>query len=514
MVSRAVLVWLLFVPLTHAQTNPALCNWTTSDIDVYFNEGTIAANGFSPSGFREATIDAMATWNEEGQADYDLLFAGITTSNRKSNAIVIRNEDIGGCGDNSAARAFYPLGGSCGAWRPYVIAFMKDSCAPHPTRQWVEHYPNPWHSAGIAGQTGYEGAMTHELGHMLGFDHPVGVDSVMCCPGTPATFLRLFPIDIASTRAVFGNTGRRPHTAWSSTGSSWSAPSILSTSASSSPPALDGNLPSGSGPLRAAFWDPLWRNVAVREGTHALWSSMSSASVPFDVDAGASIANSDFGETMVVWLDDCDGTFACDVEWAWTNGSSWTRGTLETNTHTKAYVEYDRYEDRFVLASISELDARIRLTSANAITAPGWAPWTSTIAIPYRHLGGMVFDGAGNGLLVASVHYGGVKGYIAQFNIGSSGSTYTLSGGQWATLTPSSADTRRPFGIAYDSSTGRVMAAWRDVSSPRHLAVATKFGLSTSVKFSSPTFPISQIVNGANVAYDHVNNRFTAGFSY
>jgi hypothetical protein len=31
------------------------------------------------------------------------------------------------------------------------------------------------------------------------------------------------------------------------------------------------------------------------------------------------IAQSDFGETLAVWPDDCDQEFGCDIKWAWSN---------------------------------------------------------------------------------------------------------------------------------------------------------------------------------------------------
>lgn len=512
---------------TAAQTySPLGCAWNGPNVDVYFNPGTIAANGFSVSEFRGEMLDAMALWNAQHQADYDFVYIADTSSQKKTGAVVVNHQDIWSCMDNNSAKAFFAgAGPPCETSKPHVRVILQDSCNPGVTRNWTTGWPpNPLQTLGLTGWVGYEFALVHELGHMLSLPDafppppPALPAGVMCCVGSHGSFLHLAPIDIESVRSLAGNTTRRPHTIWSTTGATWSSPTLLSSTPTASPPDLDGNLPGGFGPIRAAFWDPLFRSTQMREGTDSSWTTMPSASPAFDVDATAAIANSQFAETMVVWLDDCDGNTLCDIEWAWTNnnGTNWTRGTIaDADTHSKAYVEYDGHRDRFVIAAISHLDARIRMVSAPAVSAPGWGTWSDTVALPYRHLGGMVFDNTGNGLLVASADFVGVNGLIAQFNISSTSSgVYSLNNGQWAAATASQANTRLPFGIARDAGSGRIMMVWRDGGSPRPLATAVKFGVSTSVKFSAPSFPVLNIVNGASVAFDNANNRFVAGFSY
>lgn len=311
-------------------------------------------------------------------------------------------------------------------------------------------------------------------------------------------------------------------TSFSVSGASWSgtAPILLAAS-SSFPPSLGGGYNhNNSTPLRASSVTASG-DVEVFSGTHGAsifsWDLRPQPS-PIDAYKWTSIAHSTFGETLVVWPTGCTvDVNACNVAWAWTDndGSTWSTGTLTSaDTPGKVYVEYDRFRDRFVMAYIDAADSRIVLRSALAAAAPSWSTESLTFAVPYRHLGGMVFDNSGNALLVASSGYGPNKGRIVQFDIGGSGATYSLSNPNYITFTGTLAVTRRPFGIAYDAGPDNVMIVWRNTGSTRSMGVCTHSGLSASTPCSAPTFPISDIVNGVDLAYDPPNNRFVAGFSY
>ena len=497
-----------------AQYTNLACTWTDKSIEVYFNPGTIAANGFDVARFREEMIDGMSVWNDEGQGRYDLLYMGDTTSNQKAGAIVVNHIDTWACSDNTIGKAFYPgAGAECDSGDPVVNMVMQDSCNPGTPRDWRTGWPgttfNPW---GLGGAAGYEMVAAHEFMHMQGLPDEGPGPGMGCCTNWHTSFRFLYPIDVLSIRAQAGPTIRRPRTVWSTLGTSWSSSSLLSTNYSSSPPDLDGM--GGTG-LSAAIWEPVFQVANVRTGNHGSWTNVPTPTSIGDLHKWPSIASSSFGESLVVWPDDCDNTNACTIDWAWTNngGTSWTTGTLsDARTHSKAFVQYDQNRDRFVLAYIHRNDARI-MTRSTAAASVSWGNNHPTIAVPYRHLGGMVFDGDGAGLLVAASDQAATKGQIAQFAFTVTGTSYGLVNGSWATSPAGAAKTRRPFGIARSPYSQRVVMVWRDVGNPRSMAVSRKLGIGSSIAFDAPTFPIADISNGASIAFDAFNDRFVAGYA-
>lgn len=91
----AILLTTFNVGLAHAQYPGLECQWLNRTIPVYFNPGTLAANGFSVAGFRGELNDAMATWNEESQGQYDLVFGGDTAwTTEQENSIVVLHQDV------------------------------------------------------------------------------------------------------------------------------------------------------------------------------------------------------------------------------------------------------------------------------------------------------------------------------------------------------------------------------------------------------------------------------------
>jgi len=493
------------------------CSWADKSIEVYFNPADITSSGFNVDYLRGEMIDALAMLNEEGQGQYDLIYSGDTTAEQITGSVVVNNDAVWFCSDNVIGKAFgLAPSGTCDSSQPLVRIILEDSCNPGTPRDLRTGWPgSTFGQLGIAGAQGYENVIGHELAHMIGIPDEGAPQGLGCCNFSHTSWRMTYPIDVVSIQAMAGLTNRRPYTSDSATGTAWGTPLLMSTGRTSSPPHLDGNLPSSMGPLRSTYWRPNLQMASVHEGTHGSWSTLPNASSPTAVNTGSALANSDYGETMVVWPGNCNNLNACDIEWAWTNNTTtWTRGTLvDADTHSKAYVEYDLAADRFVLAYIDSSDARITTRSAPAVWAPGWTSETATVAAPYRHLGGMAFNSSGAGLLVASVDISWAKGYLAQFRMVRSGSVYTLTGAAWLTSPAVAARTRRPFGISYDDGSNRTIVVWRDVGSPRPMAVSTKTGLGTANYFSSPTFPITGIVNGVTVAYDDAADEFVAGFT-
>lgn len=507
--------------LVSAQVYPwNFCSWNSGPIPVRYNAGTAAAAGFDPNKFLGDLIDAMGTWNAEAMANYDLVYDGTTSATgHTANRINVINSNNGGCmTGNLAANASVALSGNCAPLGGKIEMHMVNACNPSQPRQWfVGWAPLPTHTQGITGATSYEAVMTHELGHMFGLnDVPLGTAGPGIMNGAPVTnaltaWLHLYPIDRNSIVALGGATARRPRTSTSVTGTqAWSIPTfIVPAGVASTSPSLDGNRPSsGTYPL-SAITSTVGNGADYAVGNTG-WADRPNPTATTAMPLG--VANSTFGETMVVWGSDCNvDVNGCDVAWAWTNndGTSWTTGTYTTaDTFTKPFVEYDSFRDRFVLAYIGMGEQRLYLTSAPAASAPGWDPTPMPGYSPMRHLGGLIFDGS-TGLMVASSGWGGDKGRILQFNITHNGSDYVMSGANYLTNTDSR--TRRPFGIARDGS--HVVVVWRDTGAGRDMFGCAKTGLSASIRCATPTHQVSAIVNGVDLAFNPSTNRFVAGFS-
>lgn len=419
--------------------------------------------------------------------------------------------------DNTSGKAFFPGAGAPCDFGGIVVIPLQDACNPPTKRLWKIGWPGIGYDAfGLFAPVGYEFVATHELGHMLGLPDTGTGPGVMVPAGYHTTYLFLHALDRDSIQVQGGTTLRRAHTSLSASGTSWTAPSQLSPLTTSFPPGMDGTRTTSPGVVTAsniAFSD----TANIRAGISGSWTTWPAASAAYDLYKWASVANTPGGQTLVVWPDDCtQGYESCDIDWAWTNnaGVSWTRGTYTSaDTFSKVYVEYDEARNRFVMAYLETAASRVHVRSAIATAAPVWVGSTTLGTNAYRHLGGMVFDASGNGLLVASSNAAATKGHLAQVNIGWTGSTYSLVSTGWLTSPSALAVTRRPFGVARNPANGRIVVVWQDSGLTRSMGTCNKTGTSTGVMCSAPIFPISNIVNGVDLAFDRVGTQFVAGFT-
>jgi len=497
------------------------CQWTDKTIAVHFNPGSIVSSGLSIDRLRGELVDAMATWNEEGQGQYDLYYGGDTPLTSATPGIVVVNHPATwACSDNVSTKSFFAGSGSCDTAGNLLFMVMQDSCNPGTARKWRTGWPGATYDfAGLAGFASYEGVATFGLGQMLGLPSATGT-GVMAPVTWHTGAWHLFPIDTDSIRTQSGSTLRRAVTSTSSNFLAWSATSPISSLRTTFPPGLDGSLSTAPG-LTSASYVSFTDVIDVKRGAHGSWSAWSPASPPFDVHQWASIANSGFGETLVVWPDDCtQGVSGCDIDWAWTDnsGATWTRGTLtDANTFSKAFVEYDASRARFVLAYLDSATSRIHLRSAHAPSAPVWSSVVTLGTDRYRYLGGMVFDPAngGPGLLIAASNAEATKGHIRQLGIKRSGTGYALDGMGWLQPQSAWAHTRRPFGIAHDVVSNRTLFAWRDGGTPRNLHVCWKTGIDPSTTCCQNCFAVASpdIMNGVDAAYDRTTAQFVVGFT-
>jgi len=495
------------------------CSWSDKTIEVYFNPGSIAATGFDTSHFRDELRDAMATWNEEAQGQYDLSYAGETTATTYiPGAVVFDHQPVWFCSENTSGKAFGATSGNCDGPGALIIMVMEDSCNPGSPRKWRTGWPGSTFDAwGLSGAMSYEGVATHELGHVLGLPDAVeGGIGIMSYTYWHTADWHLYPIDRDSIRLLGGSALRRAVTSTSTWGSVWSSTSQISALRTTFPPGIDGNR-AGSAGLTSASYVSFTDVVDVKSGGHGSWSAWPAASTAYDVHQWASIANAPSGQSIVVWPDDCAQTASgCNIDWAWTNssGSPWVRGTLTAaDTFSKAFVEYDASRGRFVLAYLDAGTSRIHTRSAVATSPPSWSSSTTLGTERYRYLGGMVFDSVGAGLLVAASNDAATKGRIRQLGLGGSGSSYTLNGTSWLTSSSELARTRRPFGIAHDASSNRTVFAWMDAGLSRSMAACSKSGVSPLTPCASLTFPFTDIMNGVDVAFDNSTSQFVAGFT-
>lgn len=504
-------------PSAAAQYGPHGCTWGNLTANVWSNPGTIAANGFSVDQFRLELQAAISTWNEESQTPGPIQYAGDTSSTVPiPGAILVTHQNTWACTNNTSAKAFWSGHGSCATDppAPNFIMIMQDSCNPGTPRMWRAGWPgpsvhDPW---GLAGTMPYEGVATHELGHTLGMFDFAGSAGVMNPSGAHTAHLHLYPNDVQQLRGVEGTTFLRPHTIDSANGSSWTSSPLAATPSSmvsSLVPAIGGQMP-GANAMRISMGEAWLRYAPVRTGAPGAWSSHAAASAVLDVDSWVSVATSDFGELLVVWVDDCTGTNSCNIDWAWTNnsGSSWSTGTLsDTNTYARPSVAYDRGRDRFVLAYIDDINSQVITRSSPAISSPVWSSAFGTSMAPYRYLGGMIFNASGTGMIFAAANTATTRGRIAQFTMGGSGSTYSIVNGTW--LTSQSNRTNRSFGVAYSRAQNRIVVIWKEW--PFQVWRTTRTGIGSLAAFPAPTAFASHFVSsGVDAAVNLQTDRFVA----
>jgi hypothetical protein len=526
----SVVASLALIGTAHAQYSGLGCTWTASSptvsrVAVYFNPGTLAANGFAVDRFRAALLDAMAVWNEESRSQIDLYYAGDTTmTSGIANAIVINHQNVWTCADNALAKAFYAGAGSCRtpAAGPIVHVILQDSCTAT-TRPWK----TTWPGAGGSGGYYYESVLTHELGHMLSMPDVVSTTGTMNGVYTEhASTLHLYPIDQASALITGdGLTHRRPRTAASTdAGVTFGAQSLISGLFSATSPSLASANDLG---LRASIWEMGLSSTAVRRGTHGSWTTITS---PPNGGFGSasewvSVSHASGGQTVLAWPTNCNNTAHCQIAWAFTanNGTSWTTGTLTSaGTYARVELAYDPFRDRFVMAYLDGDTSRIFMSStaatAVAWTTPNVASQASTaITETFRYMGGLVFDSGGAGLLAAGTNSSYTSnpepGQIVQMNTSVTGTTYTLGWAFWASsANPTWYITRRHFGLARNPA-GTIVMGWRGPSGPRSFSTASKATLTASGGFGSISEPILDAVNSVDLAWSPISNAFIGGLS-
>lgn len=506
------------------------CTWSedtpnSTRVAVYFNPGTLASNGFSVARFRSALIQSLAVWNEESTSQVDLFYAGDTTSTSGiANAVVVNHQNVWTCLDNAFAKAFWAPSGDCrsSSAGPIVHVILRDSCT-NAVRNWRTTWPGPAGSGGIH----YESVMVHEIGHTLSMPDVVTATGVMnATAGEHAANLHLYPIDMASAQITTdGWTQRRPRTALSSNnGVTFGASSVVPLGFSATSPSLS---PAADVGLRSGVFEMVFGQGVTRRGTHGSWSVIDQ---PPNAGVGAvnhwvSTAHSDFGETLYAWPTGCNRTAHCAIAWAWTssNGPPWTTGTLAAaGTYGRVELAYDAFRDRFVMAYIDGDSSRIFMSSTPAV-APSWSTpalasqASTSITETFRYMGGIVFDSAGAGLLVAgtNTNYTGSPeaGQIVQMATSFSSGTYTLGWASWASGgAPANYITRRHFGLARNPG-GTVVMAWRGPSAARSLATASKTGILPSTAFGTVSEPVLDVSNSVDIAWTSATANFAAGYS-
>ncbi|MCC7537534.1 MAG: hypothetical protein IT379_15020 [Deltaproteobacteria bacterium] len=403
---------------------------------------------------------------------------------------------------------------------------LKDSCT-FVTRPWRPSWPGSGGSGGLS----YETMLVHEIGH-AGFGLPDVVTNggvMNSVYGQHAATMHLYPIDSNTAVAQSGYTGHRIGTSQSlNNGGTWSSVSTY-TLLDSLQPGLDSRVDGSAWPVDMVFNDVSWWEAEVRRGNHGAWTTLTapSSAGAGNVYSWVNVAHSDFGEMLAVWTYGCLNTTHCRISWAWTDsdGASWSTGNLAASytTFGRPEVAYDRFRDRFVLAWIDGFDARIRTTSSPAPLI-SWATAITASPLPevFRYLGGLVFDSAGTGLLVAARNRTGVSPItsLVQMSLTRPSSDYVAgpafimnsTGSNWTLY-----HAHRHFGLARRRDTGLILAAWPQRASPGGggtMMVATKSSISPSVSFAVPTGAILSVYSGTDVAFAPSTSSFVAGLAW
>ncbi|MBK8172339.1 MAG: hypothetical protein IPK60_18620 [Sandaracinaceae bacterium] len=507
-----------------AQWSPTYCAWSSHSVPVYFKPGTLAANGFNVTNFREAFADALAVWNEESGANVDLYYAGETTASVPTpGRIIVSHGDDGSCADPLLAVTSLPGSGDCSGGGVFIQMILKDPCT-HAVRPWVTTWPGSTAGGGFI----YEGSLIHELGHALGLPDVTTQHGVMHGWALEAgAGLHLYTDDGLTVQQQMGLTTRNPATISSTNATSFGAPSLLASYFSSQGPTVTA-ASDGVSPFRIGVWDQIWQLAGASSGNHGSWTGMTSppngyiGSIHDPVSISRS--NSD-NEVILAWPSDCHTETHCDIRWALTSngGSSWSTGTISgAGAIGRVEVAYDAFRNRFVLAYINGDSARIYTASAIAQNPLSWSvPQVASqtvggFAQAFRYMGGVVFDSSGLGLLTAGAFdTTGRPGVIVQMAV-----TYPLatrySVGAWSyanSTLPLNYVTRRPFGLAR-SSGGTIALAWRGGSSTRAFTTAIKASMSPTSAFGAGGERASSVINSVDIAWSPVSNTFLGAFSW
>lgn len=502
------------------------CRFPTDNVPIYFNPGVLWSYNYNPDVFREVLINAMMVWRQQSLSRVNPYFAGTTSAVSIPGAIVV-NHDASPT-SRSATAIFYT--GSCPGPVGVIINvhMVNQSGVP---RVWTPY----WQFDPTTFVSSYEAVLVHELGHAaFGFPdtvpQPTGV--MVGSFGRYPAGLILYPEDIIAAVSTYSPSSEIARTvATTNLGATWSASAYFdaSTTTTSFPPSLTPT-DSSSQPVAGVLSTWTSSRVLVRHGNHGTFAAY--ADTPSEVVWHEShAAVSSYGETMVVFPVDCNRDNFCSIYWAWTynDGSTWVGGKVLTppawGTYTRPSVAYDPYRDAFVLAYISGVDSEIYTLSTPA-AAVNWGastrlrPTSDSFAKPFRHMGGMVFDSAGTGLIAATALWDEAPTYynnpiatpIVQANLTWNGSQYVLGniGYNRYYSTRGEARTRVPFGLSR-SAAGQIFMAWRGTSNSRRLTFSTKSSISATSWFSPPTESLIEAPNGVTVSAAGAN--FVAGYS-
>jgi hypothetical protein len=294
--------------------------YTLNAVPVYFNPGTLAANGFNVDSFRQSLIDAISLWNEESQSNLNLGYAGDTTATDNiPGAVVVINQDSWFCSDNALAKSWYVNPPAYQTTNGNVTrVFLRDSCT-FALRQWVPGGPTPGTS-----EISYEAVLTHELGHAVfampdrysGACWPDVPNSIMFSYGRPAATRHLYPIDINSARALNGTASGRSHSVESANLYSWGSVAWInpSTNTSFTPVVAERGSFGGNVHMLDSRADSL--SGVFRQGDQGGWTTNNPPSNTTPQYHPASVAFSTFGEVIGVWPTSCTEAFDCQLGWA------------------------------------------------------------------------------------------------------------------------------------------------------------------------------------------------------
>ena len=456
------------------------CTWTATDVPVWFNPGVLSARGLDPTEFRDRLRQALQVWNEEGASNLRLYYAGDTYAPSITGALVVYHADSYDCENmNAAAYGTWGwVGESCDAEAHWIVVNIYNEC-------FDQYYDiQPYLTAGS--ENSYEGVLVHEIGHAvfkLGHDlQSNGYTDLSVMEENTADARELLLLyeddrnclqfhregattfDQATIRTTDGG------------GSLWST--AVKTTLGLESTLGPGLHQDDTSQTLLAGQNSHWRFLAVGRGTHmsgwTAWNGPPNGATISGIENWSAIVQGHYGDTLVVWLDDCRNSLGgCKIKWAWTgassDGSSWLTGTFDGHTPMRPMVGYDKAEDRFVVAVLGT-DHRVYTRNAPSLMDSAWTGWAATaFSVRFRYTGGLTFDQNGGGLMTAAIDYPGYPaGLIMQVPMTrNSSGNYLLAVPHKANdVTPNNFRTARHFDHArrHGSGSQQIMLVWRDAA--------------------------------------------------
>lgn len=515
-------------------TYPAYsCHFASASVPVYFNPDHLAANGFQVRDVRDALQNALAMWNEESRGNLDLYYAGDTAvSGYINGAINVQFTDTQG---------LCPQDQFVGAWANWADGGTGD--CPHgtnilvplrdPCTLQVKHLTTGWQTPATFAT--FEMIFAHELGHAAqGFPDQgstvYGIMNNQASAAHAASWIHLYPIDQASVVAHNGLSGRWASTASSADGGlTWGNVAHTPRRSTASPMLASTN--DSTRPLRMGIWDTFYTYDALYQGNHGNWAQMLGPQ-GFTVNHWMSVARSSSGPLVVVWPMGCTQSTYCSIRWGWSGdgGLNWTTGILP-NTDTwgtfgRVEVVYDENQFRFVIAYLDGTSGAIYTSSAfDDITPLGSSSlgsWSAPVQASqgsshFRFMGGLVFAPGGLGLITAGTYDGSPVGTVVQASVSYNGANYIM-GGVYLARSPNVFETtmatRRHFGMARSTSSGRIVLAFRGVDNSRSFVDAVKSSMLPSASFGAGMSLVGTTVNGVDVEFAPSTNTFVAGMTW